>query len=74
MPQSEPFIPNRLHTWLYGPILLWLTLWPTVLVQAQELDARVTVNHQQVQGTSTSVFETLQTLSLIHISEPTSPY
>lgn len=61
MSQSEPFIPNRLHTWLYGPFLLWLTLWPTVLVQAQELDARVTVNHQQVQGTSTSVFETLQT-------------
>lgn len=28
---------------------------------AQELDARVTINHQQVQGTSTSVFETLQT-------------
>ena len=27
---------------------------------AQELDARVNVNHQQVQGTSTSVFETLQ--------------
>lgn len=28
---------------------------------AQELDARVTINHQQVQGTSTSVFETLKT-------------
>lgn len=27
---------------------------------AQELDARVTVNHQQVQGTSTAVFESLQ--------------
>ncbi len=30
-------------------------------VNAQELDARVTINHQQVQGTSTSVFETLKT-------------
>lgn len=28
---------------------------------AQELDARVTINHSQVQGTSTSVFETLKT-------------
>lgn len=28
---------------------------------AQELDARVSINHQQVEGTSTSVFETLQT-------------
>lgn len=27
---------------------------------AQELNARVTINHQQVQGTSTSVFETLE--------------
>ena len=27
---------------------------------AQELDARVTINHQQVQGTNTSVFEALE--------------
>ena len=31
------------------------------LLPAQELEARVTINHQQVQGTSTSVFENLQT-------------
>ena len=31
------------------------------ITQAQELEARVTINHQQVQGTSTSVFETLKT-------------
>ncbi|MDD7079983.1 MAG: DUF4835 family protein [Prevotella sp.] len=31
------------------------------MTHAQELDARVTINHQQVQGTSTSVFETLKT-------------
>lgn len=30
-------------------------------LQAQELDVRVSINHQQVQGTSTSVFETLKT-------------
>lgn len=29
-------------------------------LHAQELDARVSVNHQQVQGTSTSVFENLE--------------
>ena len=33
----------------------------TATLSAQELDARVTINHQQVQGTSTSVFETLKT-------------
>ena len=27
---------------------------------AQELEARVTINHQQVQGTNTSVFEALE--------------
>ena len=32
-----------------------------VTVSAQELDCKVTVNHSQVQGTNTSVFETLQT-------------
>lgn len=30
-------------------------------VYSQELDARVTVNHQQIQGTNVSVFESLQT-------------
>ncbi|HRF86028.1 MAG TPA: DUF4835 family protein [Alloprevotella sp.] len=30
-------------------------------IYAQELDARVTVNHQQIQGTNVSVFENLQT-------------
>ena len=34
---------------------------PFLNIKAQELDARVTINHQQVQGTSTSVFETLKT-------------
>ena len=38
-------------------MLLTLTVIPA---EAQELNARVNVNHQQVQGTSTSVFETLQ--------------
>lgn len=31
------------------------------MLTAQELDARVSINHQQVQGTSTSVFENLET-------------
>lgn len=42
-------------------LLLLLTFLPAGVLQAQELDARVTINHQQVQGTSTSVFETLKT-------------
>ena len=33
----------------------------TSAADAQELNARVSINHQQVQGSSTSVFETLQT-------------
>ena len=48
-------------TW--GTVFL-MTLWmflPPRRAAAQELDARVSINHQQVQGTSTSVFETLQT-------------
>lgn len=42
-------------------ICLLLTLCLPIMTYAQELDARVTINHQQVQGTSTSVFETLKT-------------
>lgn len=38
-------------------------------LRAQELNARVNVNHQQVQGTSTSVFETLQTTLTQFINE-----
>ncbi|MDO4211518.1 MAG: DUF4835 family protein [Bacteroidales bacterium] len=34
------------------------SLFPTL--RAQELDARVTINHQQVEGTNASVFETLE--------------
>ncbi len=36
---------------------------------AQELDARVTINHQQVQGSSTSVFETLESALKQFLSE-----
>lgn len=32
----------------------------SLAANAQELDARVTINHQQVEGTNTSVFETLE--------------
>lgn len=43
--------------------LLLLVLLTVILGQtarAQELNARVTINHQQVQGTSTSVFENME--------------
>lgn len=42
-------------------LLLLLLLLPALPVAAQELEARVVVNHQQIQGTSGSVFEALQT-------------
>lgn len=49
-------------------ILLALALGAPAL-RAQELDARVTVNHQQVQGTSTSVFESLETALTEFVNE-----
>lgn len=48
--------------------LLLLLLVPLSL-PAQELNARVSINHQQVQGTSTSVFETLETALTEFINE-----
>lgn len=45
------------------PLLTILTLLAAVFapaLRAQELDARVTINHQQVEGTNVSVFETLE--------------
>lgn len=41
-------------------LLCLLSLVLSPMVQAQELNARVTINHQQVQGTSTSVFENME--------------
>lgn len=40
--------------------LLTLLFGAGLPAKAQELDARVTINHQQVQGTSTAVFERLK--------------
>ncbi|MEE0804642.1 MAG: hypothetical protein U0L77_04340, partial [Prevotellamassilia sp.] len=40
-------------------LLLCLCLMPTTLC-AQELDAKVTVNAQKIEGTNTAVFEALQ--------------
>lgn len=37
-----------------------LVIIASLSANAQELDARVTINHQQVEGTNTSVFETLE--------------
>ena len=42
-------------------IVLLFVLAPTFSVRAQELNATVKVIHSQVQGTNTSVFETLET-------------
>lgn len=44
-------------------LVLWLLCWWCVPVHlsAQELNCTVKVNHAQVQGTNTSVFETLET-------------
>lgn len=52
-----------------GFLLMALPLMGPTLLQAQELNARVSINHQQVQGTSTSVFETLQNALTQFINE-----
>lgn len=52
-----------MHT-LRNLLLIVPTLWGLLYstsVSAQELDAQVTINRQQVQGSSTSVFENLET-------------
>lgn len=41
-------------------ILFLLIFSSTLHVSAQEIEAKVSINHQQVQGTSTSVFEALE--------------
>lgn len=46
---------------IFSLLTLFIVILFNFTSNAQELDARVTINHQQVQGTSTSVFETLKT-------------
>lgn len=41
-------------------LILLFSVFASLVAQAQELDARVTINHQQVEGTNVSVFETLE--------------
>lgn len=41
-------------------IFCFFALFTFLGLRAQELDARVTINHQQVEGTNTSVFENLE--------------
>lgn len=52
-----------LNKWfrLRWAVAIGLLLCHATVLPAQELEARVNINHQQVQGTSTSVFENLQT-------------
>lgn len=45
---------------VFSNILLLILLVAPISVGAQELNAKVTINHQQVQGTDASVFEALQ--------------
>lgn len=45
---------------VFSNILLLILLVAPISVVAQELNAKVTINHQQVQGTDASVFEALQ--------------
>ena len=42
-------------------ILLMLLMLTSVCLKAQELNCKVNIIHTQVQGTNTSVFETLET-------------
>lgn len=57
MPRLTPSLGASIRTLL---IMVLLALGTGMPAHAQELNARVNVNHQQIQGTSTSVFETLQ--------------
>lgn len=41
-------------------LLLALSICLTENISAQELNCKVVINHSQIQGTNTSVFETLQ--------------
>lgn len=47
--------------YLLSLLATFLVLGGFTSSKAQELDARITINHSQVQGTSTSIFETLKT-------------
>lgn len=38
-------------------------------IKGQEIDARITINHQQIEGTSTSVFENLESLIAEFVNE-----
>ncbi len=54
----------------YWQFIIFLVIGGASLsLHAQELDARVSINHQQVQGTSTSVFENLETSLMEFINE-----
>ena len=41
-------------------IMLFLSIPFSINLKAQELQAKVTINHAQIQGTDVSVFESLQ--------------
>ena len=58
MTRTKSRIGVSLKTWF---LTLCVLLLGAVETSAQELECKVTVNHSQVQGTNTSVFETLQT-------------
>lgn len=49
---------KKLSSFIFFYLLLSSSVF---LVKAQELDARVTINHSQIQGTRTEVFDALQT-------------
>ena len=54
----RPIYPKGLKGFLYGVILFFSMICQTV--QAQELQAKVVINHKQIQGTDASVFDNLQ--------------
>jgi hypothetical protein len=54
----RPIFPKGLKGFLYGVILFFSMICQTV--QAQELLAKVVINHKQIQGTDASVFDNLQ--------------
>ena len=51
---------NRRQKWLATSLTSWLIGFSTTTAAAQELQAKITINHAQIQGTENGVFDNLQ--------------
>lgn len=51
---------NQRQKWLVTLLTSWLICFSGISTQAQELQAKITINHAQISGTDKSVFDNLQ--------------